>query len=145
MKIHVITFSLTLGYSISMGQDSIPLDIVKLSNHSIHRIGHRPPNFSVDEKVLKTIRGNRKKYSNYFLDQLPDTSKTIVAHLLLVKMYRDTVSVGEKTFINEGNLQSGFDFSMNGLKFRKYLTGKYLVDIESMRKVRDKWLAIVTK
>ena len=142
MKIFAL-ISLVLVYGHVTGQNSIPESITLLDNQSIIRVGHRLPTFTVDKRILKKIRGHKRKYSKYFLEQLSDTSKTIVAHLLLVKMWGDSVSVGERTFINGDNGQSGFYFSMNGLKFRKYLSGRYLVDAESMTNIRNKWIEIL--
>lgn len=145
MRTFTLIISLTFVSAHAAGQNSIPQSVTSLVNQSIIRVGHRPPSFTVDKRILKRVKGHKREYSEYFLEQLPDTSKTIVAHLLLVKMWGDSVSVGERAFVNEDNGQSGFEFSMNGLKFRKYLSGKYLVDIESMKNVRNKWIEILDK
>ena len=143
MRQLILAIVLLLLSGLSFGQSGIHPDIVALNNYSIRRTGHKNVGFSVDEKILKEIRNHKKRYIKYLFRELPDTSKTIVAHLLLLKVTGDTMAVREGVFIDSLAGKYGFDYYLSGLKFRQYLNRKYEVDTKSVNDIRNRWIEVL--
>lgn len=128
--------NLTHGQKIDKG-------ILTLDNYSIRRTGHRNIGFTVDDKILSNIKKHKKTYIKYFFNELQDTSKTIVAHLLLLKLTGDTMSTEERVYLDSVAERYGFTYSLSGLRFRKYLNGKYEVDVNTIHDIRNRWIEIL--
>lgn len=107
------------------------------------RTGHRNIGFTVDDKILIKVKTHKKTYTKYLFNELQDTSKTIVAHLLLLKMTGDTISTGERVYFDSLVGRYGFTYSLSGLRFRKYLNGKYEVDANTVPEIRKKWIEVL--
>ena len=141
-RLRLIIFALLLS-EFSFGQDRIHPDVIALNNHSIRRTGHKNVGFTVDDKILDKVKSHRKRYTKYLFNELQDASKTVVAHLLLLKVTGDTMSTGERVFIDSLAEQYGFTYSLSGLRFRKYLNGKYEVDIDTVDDIRNRWIEVL--
>jgi hypothetical protein len=143
MRLSVLILLAMFLPSLSVGQHKIDPSIAALDNYSISRTGHKNVGFKVDDRILKRVRRHKSRYSKYLYEQLQDTSKTIVAHLLLTNITWDTLSVLEKGFTNDETGRPGFYYELSGLAFKKYFNGRYVVDVNSMRDIRNKWIEIL--
>jgi len=125
------------------GQNRIHPNIAALDNDSIRRTEHLGLGFELRDDVLRKVKRHKERYSKYFFDQLEDTSKTIVAHFLLLVMTGDTLSILDKPFLNDESGRSGIKYRLSGLEFTKYLNGKYVVDTESIPGIRNRWIEVL--
>lgn len=143
MRLIGLLIYVLLSSGLAYGQSKIDKDILALDNYSIRRTGHRNVGFTVDDKILGKVKRHRKTYTKYFFNELKDTTKTIVAHLLLLKMTGDTISTGERVYLDSLSGRYGFTYSLSGLRFRKYLNGKYEVDVNTVHDIRNRWIEVL--
>jgi hypothetical protein len=142
MRLSAIIWFVLLLFKTSFGQNRIHADIAALNNSSIRRTGHKNIGFTVDDKVLKIVKRHKKRYTQYLFTELKDTSKTIVAHLLLLKVTGDTMSVGETVYADPSI--NYFDYSISGLKFKGYIyTRRYEVDVKTVDDIRNRWIEVL--
>lgn len=142
-----LTAFLTLGLC---AQSNVPAQLKGVKNKSIQREGHRPAQFSISEQLMKKVRRHRSNCARYLFSQLSDTSRAISAHFILSKLMTDSMSVTEQGFVNDDYKDvglvrdsSGFMYVINGLEFRKYLSGRYVIDTTSLNDIRNKWQKVL--
>jgi hypothetical protein len=143
MKLIILPIFVSLSSGLAYGQNKIDKDILAVDNYSIRRTGHKNVGFTVDDKILAKVKRHKKTYTKYFFGELQDTTKTIVAHLLLLKMTGDTMSTGERVYLDSLAGRYGFTYTLSGLRFRKYLNGKYEVDFNTVHDVRNRWIEVL--
>ncbi len=135
--------SILLMPSISKGQNGIHEDILKLDNKTIQRTHERIIGFEIEKHLLRKIKHKKRKYTNYFFEQLKDTTKAIAAHLVLIRLYGDTLSISEKVILSKNREPLGLEYNMNGLLFRQNMQRQYFIDLKSLIKTRELWRQVL--